>query len=560
MAIGANALAGTNIGKSAIEDRLAQELSFAIPEIDPVFSRMINAATENSSGRVRKEDLRNDYRIVMPVTVRQARGVVRFDPGETSLFGPDNTPFGRYGRNSEYTTFFPDPREDIKHRYSAFGVPMRAQTFTITFSFFEDMVDNLDAFEGSLRGNEMEGLAQNIMRVQCNHLYADQNDYFAYGTYDGADATLNSIEEASAASQTDVAGLGRDRLTVVLRERTEMRLVPGMQVDLVRVPGDTPSATDDHVTLNYISTTRCPGYVTRVDPLTGEVELEFWKYDSSTGWEPCQLGSSTVADDFDPLPDGIVAIVPVKNSVDIQAAPANRYGITGLHSYIKNTGNLLGDAALSGQTINVDSIPATKSLIEAIGGPLSEDVLIRHLETIRGRMSGYRQRLVDTVITTPGVLIAFNQTRLAGIQYVRGLTDTSVPTLNDVGFNWTGTTVQVGNDTIPIETSRYVSAGLLYGLPMGMQNWKIFTPPTGSVTGFKQLPTPGTAAIPVTAVGQYVGFPSEKVPILRTNLDYTQITDQYQIPGMIHYNICPEEPGGCLLLTGLTEDYVTASD
>jgi hypothetical protein len=223
------------------------------------------------------------------------------------------------------------------------------------------------------------------------------------------------------------------------------------------------------------------------------------------------------------------------------------YGIAGINSWLKNSGNLLGNDADSANAIDVAKHPEFKSYFKTSVGTLTEHKLRQYLRGFHRAKEKYGQS-IDTLIASDGVWLNYESQKIG--QYMLDRTN-RLSSLTNEGSQ-EGFKFSFDGRTYTGYTSNYIEDGTVYGIKKGGANWKKYVPPSPKGT---QKFDKAEAFIPFEFVGPALGYSSIKVPITKVNTGSgnSLLTEGAQMPGMLRMQLVPDQAAG-IKLTGVTTD------
>jgi hypothetical protein len=231
-------------------------------------------------------------------------------------------------------------------------------------------------------------------------------------------------------------------------------------------------------------------------------------------------------------------------------AGSRGYGIAGINSWLKKTGNLLGNDAdgSSDNQINVDTHPEFKSFFKSSVGTLTEHKMRQYLRGFHRAKEKYGQ-YIDCLIASDGVWLNYESQKIGQYNLDRtGKLSSLTNEGSQEGFKFT-----FDGRTYTGYTSNYIENGTVYGLRKGGANWKKYVPPSPKGT---QKFDKAEAFIPFEFVAPALGYSTIKVPITRvtgTGSGNSLLTEGAQMPGMLRMQLVPDQPAG-MKLEGVTFD------
>jgi hypothetical protein len=453
-------------------------------------------------------------------------GAVEMDPNDTFLFGESNTEFGAFGRRSKFNPITIDPRVVPKSRHVLMTVPMRSQRAMLVKTVGEAIYGTNPAMQGDIEAGLMMDFGHTIARKQCGYWYTSQNDSYQLCTVSSGawvNRTSDVVGDETFQFQTSNEAIERfnENQMIEFRYATDPDGSGSLEAgDLIN---------DSHV-----------GYVIAVDPSSNTVEVQFINVTGTVA-----PGSTYV------IPDG-ARVIPWRSG---DHSGNTITGIAGINSYLRSDGDLLGDDAVgtSGEgKITGEDHPQFRSIEQAINGSLTLEVLRRWTALAQRQSSRLNMAGIDTMFTTEGVLRnAVNEMQAYELNTNTGPVGGSIVADGNTGytFNYNGKTFRIIADP-------WCDAGTLYGTQLGGNNWKRAVPE--DLTGFASAPSIPTQ-IPFRFIANWYGFQNNQFPIYHVDTSgstgYNQLTEGVQLPGVVRYQVVPDNPVG-LKLTGLTEDNV----
>lgn len=516
----------SNFGDSA-ETRISEAIGLEMLKVSPFWSGTVlnNTNLESMTAGVASKNwfINKLYRLGQT-------GAGQMDPNDTFLFGETEQQFGSFGRRATYQSISLDPTIVPKSRHILFSIPIKSQRWMMTKSVGESIYGSNPANQGDLEAGLIMDFAHNVARQQCHSWYANQNENYSYCKLSGVTwVSRNGGSFNTLQFQTDNEAIERfnENMIVDIRDAS------------------TP-ATLHNETGGWI------GYVTSVDPSSNTVEVQF--IDSSGAIaDGTNSSGSGIDDNLGNIADGDF-VVPYR---DYDSSESKFHGFAGINSYLKTTGALLGDdkVGTSGSgTIDVDDFPQFRSVQpSAINGSLTPELLTRYVSlTMRQSRRLPGGEGIDTIYTTEGVLRqAINEMQAYHMLTGSGVMPSGViQTQGDGGYSF-----NINGRNFNLVADPWVESGTLYGTQLGGGNWNRAVP--DDITGFASAPSIPTA-LPFRFIANWYGQNNNQFPIYRTDSTYNQITEGVQMPGVIRYQVYPNNPVG-LKMTGLTEDNVFQS-
>jgi len=451
-------------------------------------------------------------------------GIGQPDSNKSFLFGEQNTEFGQFGRRAKWRTVSMDPNNVPKARHARLTIPMMAQQYMLTKSIGESLYQTNPAYKGDIESDIYMDFAHGVARDQCLYWYTSQNNGYQFCTVSsGAWVTRNTTEDTFQ-FQTSNEAIERFNENMVVDFRYESD------------PDGSGSLADEGlINDGYI------GYVTAVDITSNTVEVQFLNSSDTVA-----TGSGGANSAFT-IGDGS-RVCPYNNYDD---ANSQYMGVAGINSYQKSSGTLLDDESVgtSGAgKIPLDDYPQLRSVEKAVNGSLTPDILRQWVglaDRAGARINGYG---MDTIFTTEGVLRqACSDQTAYHLNLNQGPIGGAITADGNCGY-----TFSMNGKTYKIIADPWVEAGTLYGTKLGQNNWKRAVPE--DLTGFRSAPSIPTQ-IPFRFIAEWYGLPDERIPIYDSSAagNYNRLTEGIQMPGIVRYQVCPDNPVG-LKLTSLTED------
>ena len=234
----------------------------------------------------------------------------------------------------------------------------------------------------------------------------------------------------------------------------------------------------------------------------------------------------------------------------VAGAEDNFTGIAGINSFLKSTGDLLGNEAVGSANdgkIDVDTHPEFKSFFKSSVGVLTEHKLRQYLRRFHVAKGRYGQT-IDCLIGSDGVWLAYEAQKIG--QYMLDRTG-NLSSLNSegsqdgFGFHFEGRTYKG-------YSSSYIDDGVVYGIKKGGNNWKRYVPPDYS--GLQKMGEAPTHVPFRFVVPALTGGSSAKWPLL-SGTTGSRLTEAVQMPGMLRMQLIPDQPAG-MKLSGVTTDRV----
>lgn len=442
---------------------------------------------------------------------------------DTFLFGEQNKTFGHFGRRSAFSAVSLDPALTPKKRNILFSIPVRSQDWMLTRTIGEALYSTNPAMAGDIDADEELAFAESVARRQCLTWYTSQNASYSFCTVSSGGWKKRNGEATNVNTfQFQTSNSAIERFN---------------EGDMI----DFRDSSSPGTLRNTVSGNPVYGYVVSVDPSANAVEIQFLQSDGTLVVGSGSTPPFTISDGDLVVPFG-----------DYDSGNSKFLGFAGINSYLKASGTLLGDDAVGSTgngSIDVAELPQFRSVEAAINGSLTPEVLTRYVSLIL-RQSQRFGTGVDTLYTTPAVLRqAINEMKAYYMATGTGVgPEMPIQATGDGGYHFT-----IDGKTFRIIPDPWVEAGALYGTQMAGGNWRRVVP-DDPVTGFTTAPVIPTQ-IPFRFIAQWYGMNGDSFPIYDTSGSTNRITEGLQRPGVIRYQVYPQNPVG-LKLTGLTEDNV----
>lgn len=529
----------------ALEDTISKATTFKMRSISSFWRDQVTS----SMGVIAADELSKDYKYTKTFTLGES-GHIEPDVNQWALFGAGNTNVGQFGRlNTRGGSTWPNPRKSINRRMQRFSVPLTSHLGVLDYSFGEMLIDAHPAYVGERMGDKLAGLIHKITRYICQYWLAEDQ-------YELAVVTNGFTEDASGSS----AATG-PRFVFQPDNEAIARFHEGQALDfLAPIAHVSASAGQPGYDQYSVYNEGYIGYVVEVDPHANQVTVEFWAdTDGSFGTQATgveALPSATSAagaghpDDSPPdIPAGAI-VVPYGTRPNGATKP---FGTFGVNDYYKDSGNLLGDNAISDAIINVDLFPQFRSLIvDETGSPSLTRRKLRNYINRFDDMHEDQGHTINVFQTTQGVLDQYLDELDAAIMQT-----IQVNTVREIDEGYRDSEASFTHNGVErkIIADRWVPKGYLYGHVTAGQNWKRVVPPGLGVVGRLggssdegRLPD----IIPVELVARMSGLPSDYVPIYDTSGGTNLFTGDKQMPFMIRMNVLPDHPAG-FKATGFAE-------
>ena len=502
-----------------IEEILSKQIDTFLPTMDPIWrdSVVTSQGVGNVSEFSRDFEVNKLYRTGMTGVIEQGAPVNDF-----FLYGDaDASDLGSRLRRNSVTNNFPDPMDGPKQKTFRMTVPMRAMYTNLSLTLGEMQMDATPAVVDSVISPILQGFAQNLSHTLCNYWYLSQNDEYRLGTMSTGPTGHASVD--GSGSEENTPGSIKS-IKCKIDEQCYDRFFTGQRVDIYAEANPLAVRKNDDGTGS--SQVYQPVYVASVDDLKGEILLVC----------PNGLTVDVAATD---------AIVYANSGEKRDAASTAAFtGIAGVNSWLKNTGNLLGDEAHNTSTINVDEHPEFKSFFKSGVGVLTEHKLRQYLRRFHAAKNKLGQS-IDSLVASDGVWLSYEAQKIGQYQIDR---TGNLSNMNNQGsaegfaFTFEGRTYK-GN------TSQYVEDKSVYGVKTSGQNWKRYVPP--DYAGLQSM-SEAASHVPFRfVVPALTGGTSVKFPYLQGTGN--QMTEAVQMPGMLRMQLIPDQPAG-MKLTGVTTD------
>ena len=483
-----------NAQSNRIQEILNKNIEVFLPAMDPAW----RDTTVSSQGVGQASLIGRDMKI-LKIYMGSMAGVLEMADNSSNfvLYGDDTVAnVGDKLQTQGLTNTWPDATQGAMARPYRLGIGMKAMVSNLLVTMGEMQAEATPAFIGEVIAPKLEGHARLIAHTLCNYWYISDNTNYSLG---------------SITSSTVSTGSGNTTVVFTPGAQNVDRYAVGMRVDVYNSGGTTRR--------NETGGVRNNAFVTKVDEVVGTVTITV-------------IGNTST---------GIV------NTDIVTFANSKGYGIAGINSWLKNSGNLLGNDADSSNAIDVGTHPEFKSYFKTSVGTLTEHKLRQYLRGFHRAKEKYGQ-YVDCLIASDGVWLNYESQKIG--QYMLDRTNrlsslTSEGSQEGFKFTFDGRTY-VGY------TSNFIESGTVYGLRKGGSNWKKYVPPSPKGT---QKFDKAESFIPFEFVAPALGYSSVKVPITRpaTASGISLLTEGAQMPGMLRMQLVPDQPAG-IKLTGVTED------
>ena len=486
-----------------IQEVLNKNIEVFLPALDPAW----RDTTVTSQGVGQANLIGRDMKI-LKIYMGSMAGVFEMADSRNNfvLFG-DNTITNVADKlqTQGLTQTWPDATEGAMARPYRLGIGMKAMVSNLLVTLGEMQAEATPAFIGEVLAPKLEGHARLIAQSLCNYWYISDNTSYKLGTIPAASTAVWTAGSGSTPGYTTI--------TFSPVEYNTDRYAVGMRVDLY-------NASD--VRQNEVNNVRTNALVSKVDEVTNTVVV-------------------TV------LNQNLSSLNAAFTNFYWTFANGRGYGIAGINSWLKATGNLLGGDYDSANAIDVDKHPEFKSFFKGSVGTLTEHKLRQYLRGFHRAKEKYGQS-IDTLIASDGVWLNYESQKIG--QYMLDRTN-RLSSLTNEGSQ-EGFKFSFDGRTYTGYTSNYIEDGTVYGIKKGGANWKKYVPPSPKGT---QKFDKAEAFIPFEFVGPALGYSSVKVPITKTvsGSGTSLLTEGAQMPGMLRMQLVPDQPAG-LKLTGVTTD------
>jgi hypothetical protein len=489
-----------------IQEILNKNIEVFLPALDPAW----RDTTVTSQGVGQANLIGRDMKI-LKIYMGAMAGVFEMADSRNNfvLFG-DNTITNVADKlqTQGLTQTWPDATEGAMARPYRLGIGMKAMVSNLLVTLGEMQAEATPAFIGEILAPKLEGHARLIAQTLCNYWYLSDNDSYKLGTI--GTATVNGTQTTDATAVTTTVTFTPPELSID-------RYAVGMRIDIYN--GNTRLNQDG-------SGNRYNAIVNRVDEVGGTVQFTV-------------LGTTAVT-----FTTGTFVVYFANGKVN---GASGGYGIAGINSWLKNTGNLLGNDADTANAIDVAKHPEFKSYFKTSVGTLTEHKLRQYLRGFHRAKEKYGQS-IDTLIASDGVWLNYESQKIG--QYMLDRTN-RLSSLTNEGSQ-EGFKFSFDGRTYTGYTSNYIEDGTVYGIKKGGANWKKYVPPSPKGT---QKFDKAESFIPFEFVGPALGYSSIKVPITKVNSGSGNsiLTEGAQMPGMLRMQLVPDQAAG-IKLTGVTTD------
>jgi hypothetical protein len=148
----------------------------------------------------------------------------------------------------------------------------------------------------------------------------------------------------------------------------------------------------------------------------------------------------------------------------------------GIEDWVKSTGTIMGGAS-GAEALDVDTFSQFRSLVQAVNGPLTDDVLNKY---VGNYLDSYPGLSLDTIITTNGV--TQNYLKQFGLYNNRKFYDSQGKSLDAKG-GWSEVAYEFNGRMLRWIVDPMCAAGRLYAMKFQGGNIKRYQPPTISGSG-----------------------------------------------------------------------------
>ncbi len=499
---------GTLFGAQSvrIQEILNKNIEVFLPALDPAW----RDTTVSSQGVGQSSLIGRDMKI-LKIYMGSMAGVLEMADNRNNfvLFGDNTiTNVADKMQTQGLTQTWPDATEGAMARPYRLGIGMKAMVSNLLVTLGEMQAEATPAFIGEILAPKLEGHARLIAHTLCNYWYISDNTNYSLGS---PLSSATAVWDAAAAN-----GQGTSTYTFSPSLLNTDRYAVGMRVDLWTSGGNR---------INETSTIRNNAFVTRVDEVRNIVIVTV-------------IGKNTSATGSNQ---------PLGTSDTVTYANSRGYGIAGINSWLKKTGNLLGNDADTANAIDVDVHPEFKSFFKGSVGALTEHKLRQYLRGFHRAKEKYGQYM-DCLIASDGVWLNYESQKIGQYNLDRtGKLSSLTNEGSQEGFKFTS-----DGRTYTGYTSNYIEAGTVYGLRKGGANWKKYVPPSPKGT---QKFDKAESFIPFEFVAPALGYSTIKVPITKTSgaSGNSLLTEGAQMPGMLRMQLVPDQPAG-MKLEGVTYD------
>ena len=497
-----------NAQSTRIQEILNKNIEVFLPALDPAW----RDTTVSSQGVGQANLIGRDMKI-LKIYMGSMAGVLEMADTRSNfvLYGDDTVlNVADKMQTQGLTNTWPDATEGAMAKPYRLGIGMKAMVSNLLVTLGEMQAEATPAFIGEILAPKLEGHARLIAHTLCNYWYISDNTWYSLGTITSKSTSFSTNTTASF-----TPGEGNiDRYAV------------GQRVDVYDTTGATRRNDDG-------TGKRVNAFVTKVDEVKNLVTITVIGLNCHNN---ATSARNIVNTDMVVYANGAVA-------------GSRGYGIAGINSWLKSTGNLLGNDAdgSSDNQINVDTHPEFKSFFKSSVGTLTEHKLRQYLRGFHRAKEKYGQYM-DCLIASDGVWLNYESQKIGQYNLDRtGKLSSLTNEGSQEGFKFT-----FDGRTYTGYTSNYIENGTVYGLRKGGANWKKYVPPSPKGT---QKFDKAEAFIPFEFVAPALGYSTIKVPITKvgTGSGNSLLTEGAQMPGMLRMQLVPDQPAG-MKLTGVTFD------
>lgn len=507
-------------------------------ETTPLASRLIT-----SSGSVIPADTANKNFVTnIPYNVKVAPGFHQFDYDSTLLFGTPGSASGVHTRFRDAQGLFNDPREGARSIPFKLGIPISSRYGTLEDYYFDRIADENPSYVGDMAADQANEFGYSFWKEFANAVLANPDDNQSI-------AKLATADFSTSYDPGDGGG-NRGRFVFTLDEGSVNRFHIGMRFNVVST--SDANDTDDTIVNRVIQDPGADdiyiGIVDDINYMSGEVVGYFSYLNPTTGarsYAAAATGTFAAA----PIAGDYIVQVGTEKAGDLATGDSYLFRNTaGLRDYVKSSGTLLGDNAVTGSTVSIDDHRFMSSFLQNNVGTLTYQKLNLYVDRVNTALEqircGGQPHNLDFFVTTPQVINAMyaetDDQIVMSNGGPRGVTG---------GFDGVARPTAQGQ-TLELTPDRTVNPGTLWGLKG--DGWSIHVPPhMGSIEG-GEIPGP---RIPVKLAGQEMAGMAE-IPFFDTSAGWNNVTGMKYVPVIQQYQFAPAR--NCLpigmLLTGLTEE------
>ena len=501
-----------NAQSTRIQEILNKNIEVFLPALDPAW----RDTTVSSQGVGQSNLIGRDMKI-LKIYMGSMAGVLEMADTRSNfvLYGDDTVlNVADKMQTQGLTNTWPDATEGAMAKPYRLGIGMKAMVSNLLVTLGEMQAEATPAFIGEILAPKLEGHARLIAHTLCNYWYISDNTWYSLGTITSKSTSFSTNTTASF-----TPGEGNiDRYAV------------GQRVDIYEGSAGTTGATrrNDDGTGKRVN-----AFVTKVDEVKNLVTITVIGLN-------CHNNATSARN---------IANTDIVVFANGAVAGSRGYGIAGINSWLKKTGNLLGNDAdgSSDNQINVDTHPEFKSFFKSSVGTLTEHKMRQYLRGFHRAKEKYGQ-YIDCLIASDGVWLNYESQKIGQYNLDRtGKLSSLTNEGSQEGFKFT-----FDGRTYTGYTSNYIENGTVYGLRKGGANWKKYVPPSPKGT---QKFDKAEAFIPFEFVAPALGYSTINVPITRSNSGSgnSLLTEGAQMPGMLRMQLVPDQPAG-MKLEGVTFD------